>query len=43
MATLGRIERSERNATWSTVKGIAKALDVSLVELATAIEDTHQH
>jgi transcriptional regulator with XRE-family HTH domain len=43
MATLGRIERNERNATWSTITGIAKALGVSLVELAAAIEGMEHH
>jgi transcriptional regulator with XRE-family HTH domain len=35
-ATLGVIERGLSNPTWATVKGIAAALDVSIVELAKA-------
>ncbi len=33
-ATLGVIERGLSNPTWATLKRIAKALDVSMVEIA---------
>lgn len=35
-ATLGVIERGLSNPTWATLKRIAKALGVSMVELAQA-------
>jgi transcriptional regulator with XRE-family HTH domain len=35
-ATLGVIERGLSNPTWATLKGIASALDVSMIELAQA-------
>jgi transcriptional regulator with XRE-family HTH domain len=34
VATLGVIERGLSNPTWATVKGIAAALGVSMVEVA---------
>lgn len=37
-ATLGVIERGLSNPTWATVKGIAAALGVSMVELAKATQ-----
>lgn len=37
-ATLGVIERGLSNPTWATLKGIAVALDVSMVEIARATE-----
>ena len=37
-ATLGVIERGLSNPTWATLKGIAAALDVSMVEIARATE-----
>ncbi|HUB99764.1 MAG TPA: helix-turn-helix transcriptional regulator [Solirubrobacterales bacterium] len=37
-ATLGVIERGLSNPTWATVKGIADALGVSLMELAKRAE-----
>jgi transcriptional regulator with XRE-family HTH domain len=37
-ATLGVIERGLSNPTWATLKGIASALDVSMVELAKVAE-----
>lgn len=37
-ATLGVIERGLSNPTWATVKAIAEALGVSLVELAKRAE-----
>jgi transcriptional regulator with XRE-family HTH domain len=36
--TLSRIEGGRANPTWTTVERIAEALDVSLVDLAQAIE-----
>lgn len=33
-ATLGVIERGLSNPTWATLKGIAKALSVSMVEIS---------
>jgi transcriptional regulator with XRE-family HTH domain len=38
VATLGVIERGLSNPTWATVKGIAAALGVSIVELAKVAE-----
>jgi transcriptional regulator with XRE-family HTH domain len=38
VATLGVIERGLSNPTWATVKGIAAALGVSMVELAKVAE-----
>lgn len=37
-ATLGVIERGQSNPTWATLKGIASALRVSMVEIARAEE-----
>lgn len=37
-ATLGVIERGLSNPTWATVKGIATALNTSVVEVAKAAE-----
>jgi transcriptional regulator with XRE-family HTH domain len=37
-ATLGVIERGLSNPTWATLKGIAAALDVSMVAVANAEE-----
>lgn len=37
-ATLGVIERGLSNPTWATLKGIAAALDVSMVEIARRTE-----
>jgi transcriptional regulator with XRE-family HTH domain len=39
-SALSRIERGLNNPGWTTITRIAKALDVSLVELATDIEKT---
>lgn len=36
--SLGRIELGRSSAAWSTVRQIADALDVSLTELAAAVE-----
>lgn len=38
VATLGVIERGLSNPTWATVKGIATALGISMVELAKVAE-----
>jgi transcriptional regulator with XRE-family HTH domain len=35
---LSLIERGEANPTWNTVHGIAKALGISIAELAKAAE-----
>lgn len=37
-ATLGVIERGLSNPTWATVKAIAKALGVSMIDIARAAE-----
>jgi len=37
-ATLGVIERGLSNPTWATLKGIASALGVSMVEIARLTE-----
>lgn len=39
-SALSRIERGLNSPGWTTVKRIAKALDVSLAELTTALEQT---
>jgi transcriptional regulator with XRE-family HTH domain len=36
--TLALIERGESNPTWSTINGIAGALEISVAELATAVQ-----
>jgi transcriptional regulator with XRE-family HTH domain len=38
VSAYARIERGEANPTWTTVTHIARALDVSLAELARAVE-----
>jgi transcriptional regulator with XRE-family HTH domain len=38
VGTFGLIERGKINPTWTTVKGIAKALDITLSELAALAE-----
>ncbi len=38
VGTFGQIERGRVNPTWMTVKRIARALDISLAELATLTE-----
>jgi transcriptional regulator with XRE-family HTH domain len=40
--SLQKIERGHTSPEWATVRRIAKALDVGLVELAQAVED-HEH
>jgi transcriptional regulator with XRE-family HTH domain len=39
LRTLQRIERAQSNPTWSTVRRLARALGVSLTELAGTIEE----
>lgn len=39
VAALARIERGETNPRWTTVRRIASGLDISLAELAVAVED----
>ncbi len=39
VAALARIERGQSNPGWATIKRIINALEISLVELATAVED----
>jgi transcriptional regulator with XRE-family HTH domain len=36
--TYGHIERGKTNPTWTTIKKIAQALDISLADLAEAAE-----
>jgi transcriptional regulator with XRE-family HTH domain len=36
---LARLERGETSPRWTTVRRIASALDISLVELVAAVED----
>ena len=36
--TLARIELGQASPAWATVRGIADALDVTLVEIAAAVE-----
>jgi transcriptional regulator with XRE-family HTH domain len=38
-SALSRIERGLNSPGWMTIKGILRALDVSLVELASALEE----
>jgi transcriptional regulator with XRE-family HTH domain len=38
ISSLGRIELGRSSAAWSTVRQIADALDVSMAELAAAVE-----
>jgi transcriptional regulator with XRE-family HTH domain len=39
IAALARIERGQTNPRWTTIGRIAGALDISLAELAAAVED----
>jgi len=36
--TLSKIERADSNPSWTTVERLARALGISLVELAQAVE-----
>lgn len=38
-ASLARIELGQSNPTWSTVRQIARALNVSMRDLGTAVDD----
>jgi transcriptional regulator with XRE-family HTH domain len=38
-ATVGRMELAKSKPDWASVRSVADALGISLVELATAIED----
>jgi transcriptional regulator with XRE-family HTH domain len=38
VASLAHIELAQANPAWSTVKALAHALDVSMVQLAEAVE-----
>jgi transcriptional regulator with XRE-family HTH domain len=40
VAALARIERGQANPTWTTVTRIAAALDIDLVQLGEAVEET---
>jgi transcriptional regulator with XRE-family HTH domain len=40
VAALARIERGNTNPTWTTVRSIAKALDVKLSDLGAKVEQT---
>jgi transcriptional regulator with XRE-family HTH domain len=39
VAALARIERGQTNPKWTTVRRIVSALDISLTDLITAIEN----
>jgi transcriptional regulator with XRE-family HTH domain len=39
VAALARIERSESNPRWATVRSIIAALEIDLTDLSRAIED----
>jgi len=41
-ASLARAERGQTNPAWTTVRRIARALDVSLAELVVAVEDARE-
>ena len=43
VAAFARIERGHANPTWTTVKRIAEALEISLVTLAEAVERGKRH
>ncbi len=36
--SIGRIERSEANPTWTTIRRIVEALDCTLADLAVVVE-----
>ena len=38
VAAMARVERGQTNPSWTTVRRIAAALDITLVQLARAIE-----
>lgn len=39
--TLARLELGQSDPSWSTIRAVAKALDVSLRDLATTVEAQH--
>jgi transcriptional regulator with XRE-family HTH domain len=39
VAALGRIERGNANPRWSTIRRIISALEISIAELATTVEE----
>jgi transcriptional regulator with XRE-family HTH domain len=39
--TLARLELGQSDPSWSTIRSVTKALDITLIELATAIEAHH--
>jgi transcriptional regulator with XRE-family HTH domain len=43
VAAFARIERGHANPTWTTVRRIATALEVSLADLAAAVERHKPH
>ena len=38
VAAMARVERGQTNPSWTTVRRIAAALDITLVQLARAVE-----
>jgi transcriptional regulator with XRE-family HTH domain len=38
VAAMARVERGQTNPSWTTVRRIATALDITLVQLARAVE-----
>jgi transcriptional regulator with XRE-family HTH domain len=38
ISTLSRVERGESSPTWTTLRSIARALDLSIEELVAAVE-----
>lgn len=38
VSTLSRVERGENSPTWTTLRSIARALGLSIEELASAVE-----
>ncbi|HXB65966.1 MAG TPA: helix-turn-helix transcriptional regulator [Solirubrobacteraceae bacterium] len=41
--TLARLELGQSDPSWSTICAVAKALDVRLREIVTAIEEQQEH
>jgi transcriptional regulator with XRE-family HTH domain len=41
VTALARIERGQTNPTWTSVRRIAEALGITLVQLARAVEKQH--
>jgi transcriptional regulator with XRE-family HTH domain len=42
VSTLSRIERGENSPTWATLMQIARALDVTPIELVIAVENARE-